>query len=78
VNGLQTDFERARLEVAGRGVTITSWYEPDKQRWRANAPTLNHLMAGEEVITGATRASAIRAAAAYLAQRLTIPSGPSR
>jgi hypothetical protein len=70
VNGLQTEFERARLEVAGRGVTITSWYEPDKQRWRANAPTLNHLMTGEEVITGTTRASAIRAATAYLEKRL--------
>jgi hypothetical protein len=73
---MQTEFERTRMEIGGRGVTFTSWYEPDKQQWRANAPAFTHLMAAEEkVSTGQSRAAAIQAASAYLAKRL--PAGIS-
>jgi len=67
------EFERARLDVAGQVVTITSWYEDDKRRWRASAPAFNHLLSGgeDDLITGTTREKAIQAARGRLAQRLT-------
>jgi len=65
-------FERIRVEVGGRGITITSWYEPDKDRWRGNAPALLHLLAGAEPqqLTGTTRDKAIQAVSGVVAQRL--------
>jgi hypothetical protein len=70
------DFERTRLDIAGKGVTITSWFEPDKHRWRANAPAFLHLMnsengdGSETVISGTTRAQAIRAVCDHLSKRI--------
>ena len=70
------DFERTRLDIAGKGVTITSWFEPDKHRWRANAPAFLHLMkvdsgdGTETVISGMTRAQAIRAVCDHLSRRM--------
>jgi hypothetical protein len=73
---MQTEFERSRVDVAGKGVTITSWYEPDKQRWRANAPAYGHMLTdvAEHTIIGGTRAQAIRAACEYLTKRLIRPT----
>ena len=69
------EFERTRLDIAGQVVTITSWYEDDKHRWRAGAPAFNHLLSGadEDPITGTTREKAIQAARGRLAQRLPSP-----
>ena len=66
-------FERARLEVAGRGVTITSWYDAGKHLWRANAPAFQHLLgdSDKEAITGATRERAVNAIQSRLAQQFT-------
>jgi hypothetical protein len=67
------EFERARLDVAGRSVTITSWYEQDKHRWRASAPAFGHLLNNDgegDPITGTTREKAIQAVRGRLAQRL--------
>lgn len=69
---MQTEFERSRADVAGKGVTITSWYEPDKQRWRANAPEYAHLLADAtgQTIIGETRSQAIRVACERLTKRM--------
>ncbi|GAB4467156.1 MAG: hypothetical protein OHK0029_38910 [Armatimonadaceae bacterium] len=69
------EFERVRLDVAGQGVLITSWYEIEKQRWRANAPALLHLMheefgSNETVIVGSTRLQAIRSLCDFLTKRV--------
>lgn len=65
-------FERTRVETGGHGVTITSWYEPDKARWRANAPALLHLLAdaNPEQLTGSTREKAIQSITTIVGQRL--------
>lgn len=66
-------FERARFDVAGQGVTVTSWYEPDKTRWRANAPAHSHLLnhsGSEAPITGLTRQKAIQEICARLEKRM--------
>ncbi len=64
-------FERIRVEVGGRGITVTSWYEPDKNRWRGSAPALLHLLAGADTqqLSGATRDKAIAAVSGVVAQR---------
>jgi hypothetical protein len=74
------EFERTRLDVSGQTVTITSWYEDDQHRWRANAPAFNHLLGGvEEVpITGTTRDKAIQAVRGRLAQKLPSVAAPRR
>ncbi|MDX1934520.1 MAG: hypothetical protein SFU56_18120 [Capsulimonadales bacterium] len=59
------DFERTRQDIAGRGVTITSWYESATRRYRANAPAYLHLFNDSDSPdarnTGTTRESAVRA-----------------
>jgi hypothetical protein len=76
------EFERTRLDIGGQPVTITSWYDDDKHRWRANAPAYGHLLniSGTEAdpITGTTREKAIQAAHGRLAQMLANASGPRR
>ena len=64
-------FERIRVEVGGRGVTVTSWYEPEKNRWRGSAPALLHLLADADAqqLSGATRDKAIQAVSGIVAQR---------
>jgi hypothetical protein len=72
---MNTDFERTRLDIAGRGVTITSWYEFGKQRFRANAPAYLHLFNENDAVdaqnTGTTREGAVRAVRDRLAKCLT-------
>ena len=66
-------FERARFDVAGQGVTITSLYEPEKTRWRANAPAHGHLLnhsGGDAPITAATRQKAIQDICTRLEKRM--------
>ncbi len=69
---MNIDFERTRLEIAGEAVTVTVWYETDKQRYRANAPSLTHLLRQgetEEGSTGATREEALKALQELLTKR---------
>ena len=33
-----SDFERTRMGVLGREVTVTSWLDPQTGAWRASAP----------------------------------------
>ena len=63
------NFERVRLEVAGRGVTVTSWFDPAKQVWHANVPAFLHLLGNQDqhAITGITREKAIQAVLGRLA-----------
>ena len=76
------EFERTRLDVGGQSVTITSWYDDNKRRWRANAPAYSHLLntSGweENPITGTTREKAIQAVQGRLAQMLANAAGPRR
>jgi hypothetical protein len=79
---MNTEFERTRLDIAGQGVTITSWYESGKQRYRANAPAFLHLFndsdAPDAQNTGSTRAGAVRAVRDRLETRLTARASRSR
>ena len=75
--GNSMEFERLRLEIAGRGVIVTSWFDSSKQTWRANAPALLHLLGdiSPDAMAGATREKAIQAVAGLLSREL---SGQSR
>ena len=58
-------FERAKENIKGHGVMITSWYDADASTWRASAPGHLHLLrnARPVVITGdlaSRRSSACR------------------
>ena len=66
------EFERLRLEIAGRGVIVTSWFDSGKQVWRANAPALLHLLGdiNPETMAGATREKAILAISGLLSRQL--------
>lgn len=73
------EFERLRLDIAGRGVIVTSWFDSSKKTWRANAPALLHLL-GEispDIMVGATREKAIQAVAGLLSRALSEQSRPS-
>jgi hypothetical protein len=35
---MTTEFERAKYDVGGRSVMITSWYDDRQEVWRASAP----------------------------------------
>jgi len=65
------EFERVRLDVSGRGVTVTSWYDTLHQCWRANAPAHGHLLNDlvDNPVTGSTREKAIVAVRGRLAER---------
>lgn len=65
-------FERARLTVAGHGITVTSWFDERRQLWRANAPALLSLLGKreEDLITGTTREKALQAIQGRLAEQL--------
>jgi len=55
-------FERAKENIKGHGVMITSWYDADASTWRASAPGHLHLLrnARPVVITGGSRQQAIK------------------
>lgn len=69
-------FERSRIELGnGRGITITSWFDADKNQWRASAPAFLHLLAGadgqkSQDFSGATRDKAILSVRSVLVNRL--------
>lgn len=35
---MATEFERAKYDVSGHSVMITSWYDDRQEAWRASAP----------------------------------------
>jgi len=37
-------FERTKQSIQGHGVTITSWFDPEKQVYRASAPAYLHVI----------------------------------
>lgn len=66
------EFERLRVEIGGRGIIVTSWFDAGKQVWRANAPALLHLLgdAHPDTMSGATRQKAISAMEGVLTRTL--------
>lgn len=59
---MASEFEQTKREVSGRSVIITSWFDPNKNGWRASAPSYNNVgslspMAGREMYR--TRQAAI-------------------
>ena len=77
------EFERTRIELTGgQSVTITSWYDDEKQYWRGSAPALLHVLAGAKdgetpTLSGTTRDKAILAVRGVLTKRMTGQSGIS-
>ena len=69
---LVQEFDRTRVEVGGRKVTITSWFETETQRWRGSAPAFLHLLAdtSPQQLSGPTRDKAIAVVSGIVAQRL--------
>jgi hypothetical protein len=57
---IMQDFERAKQTVGGRSIMMTSWFDENKQTWRASAPAYAHL---SSVIEMAREDSASRHAA---------------
>src|SRR5690349_19665042 len=43
---MASEFERSRTVIAGRQVTVTSWYDSTISAWRAGAPMYSHLLRG--------------------------------
>lgn len=40
---MATEFERIKHDVAGRSVTVTSWFDGREGVWRASAPAYAYL-----------------------------------
>lgn len=48
---MDNEFERARRDIGGRTVTITSWYDGAKETWSAGAPAYRQYLNGA-ILTG--------------------------
>lgn len=75
VVNMDTAFERIQVEVAGRSITITSWYDFTGKQFHAAAPAFLHLINDSDSTNpqnrSTTREGAIRSVRDRLATRLT-------
>lgn len=58
------EFERAKEQIEGHGVTVTSWFDSSKGTWLASAPGHIHMLhrrsRDADAWSGGTRQQAIK------------------
>src|ERR1051325_1155710 len=63
-----TEFERVKQEIAGRSITVTSWFDPAAGLWHASAPAYVGLLS--RAAGGLGGAASRRAAIEAVSSRL--------
>lgn len=57
---MTVDFERTKRDLSGRSILVTSWYDDQKQNWRASAPAYSQVStqssADQEICTSRSAA----------------------